>query len=76
MPVGVIGICPFGFVVVCAMVVEVSDDSEDLGTVMNFEPSLFVYFAVVWEVGDAGFEVGDWDLAVCWRWFAGIPTLC
>jgi len=53
---------------------EVSDDSEDLGTVINFEPSLFVYFAVVLEVGDAGFEVGDWDLAVCWRWFAGIPT--
>jgi hypothetical protein len=38
-----------------------------LGTVMYFEPSLFVYFAVALEVGD----VGDW--AVCCCRFAGIP---
>jgi hypothetical protein len=37
---------------------------------MNFEPSLFVYFAVALEVGD----VGDWT--VCCRWFAGIPIRC
>jgi hypothetical protein len=52
------------------MVGDVSEESlglKTLGTVMNFEPSLFVYFAVGWEVGDAG----DW--AVCFRWFAGIP---
>ena len=49
---------------------DVSDESlalKDLGTVMNFEPSLFVYFVVALEVGDVG------DLMVCWRWFAGIP---
>lgn len=49
---------------------DVSDESlglKDLGTVMNFEPSLFVYFAVALKVGDVG------DLSVCCRWFAGIP---
>ena len=34
---------------------------------MNFEPSLFVYFAVVLEVE------GGKDLTVCCRWFEGIP---
>lgn len=36
---------------------DVSDESvvvDALGTVMYFEPSLFVYFAVAWEVGDVG----------------------
>jgi hypothetical protein len=39
------------------MVGDVSDEAEELktlGTVMNFEPSLFVYFAVFREVGDGG----------------------
>jgi hypothetical protein len=52
---------------------DVSDESEmfkALGTVMNFEPSLFVYFAVAFEVGDVG------DCTVCWRGFAGIPIRC
>jgi len=36
---------------------EVSEESEmfdTLGTVMNFEPSLFVYFAVAFVEGDGG----------------------
>jgi hypothetical protein len=39
------------------MVGDVSDDVVELktlGTFMNFEPSLFVYFAVFLEVGDDG----------------------
>lgn len=49
---------------------DVSEESEmldTLGTVMNFEPSLLVYFAVAFVEGDGG----DW--AVFCRWFAGIP---
>jgi hypothetical protein len=52
------------------MVGDVSDEFaklKTLGTVMNFEPSLFVYFAVFLELGDGG----DW--AACRLWFAGIP---
>jgi hypothetical protein len=54
--------------------VGISVGSEDLGTVMNFEPSLFVYFAVALEVGDVGVCVAGLDLAICCRWFAGIPA--
>lgn len=66
------GICPFDLMVVWAMAGDVSEDSVllDLGTVMNFEPSLFVYFAVAFEVGDVG------DCTVWCRWFAGIPIRC
>ena len=46
---------------------DVSDESlglKDLGTVMNFEPSLLVYLAVgLFDVGELGL---DW-------WVAGIP---
>ena len=62
-----------GFVVVCAIAGDVSDESvmfKALGRVMNFEPSLFVYFSVAFEVGDVG------DCTVCWRGFAGIPIRC
>ncbi len=51
---------------------EVSDDSisfTGLGTVMNFEPSLFVYFAEFFGAG----EVGDW-VFVC-RWLAGMEEV-
>jgi hypothetical protein len=57
-----VGICPFGFVVVWAIAGDASDESlglKNLGTVMNFEPSLLVYFAVACKVGEVG------DLIVC-----------
>ncbi len=44
---------------------DVSDDSipfTDLGIVMNLEPSLFVYFAEFFGVG----EVGDWVFVFRW----------
>ena len=48
MSAGRVGTWPFGFVAIWAMAGDVSDESlvlKALGTVMNFEPSLFVYFA-------------------------------
>jgi hypothetical protein len=44
------------------MVEDVSDEVlvVDLGTVMNFEPSLFVYFAVAL-FGDVGDRAGGCD---------------
>ena len=54
---------PFVFVV-CAIAGEGSEESLEfnLGTVMNFEPSLLVYLAVNL-FGEVGDRAGDW--AVC-----------
>lgn len=68
--VGGVGVCPFDLVVGFAIAGEVSEESvivDAFGTVMNLEPSLFLYFAVALDVGEAG----DW--VVRCRRFAGIP---
>lgn len=54
---GEVGVWPFVLIADWAMAGEVSEESEmfdTLGTVMNFEPSLFVYFAVAFVEGDGG----------------------
>lgn len=64
------GVCPFGLVVVWAIIGDVSDEVSmlnTLGTVMYFEPSLLVYFAEFLVAG----EGGDWT--ACRRLFEGIP---
>ena len=61
---------PFVFVAVWAIPGDGSGESVELktlGTVMNLEPSLFVYLAVIGAVGEVG------DCAVCCLRFAGIP---
>jgi len=44
--------------------------TDDFGTFMNFEPSLFVYLAVGLGIGEVEACKGAWDLG--WRGFAGI----